>query len=90
MAQGVSASFYHAGLGGQARAERQAAWKSGAVRVMVCTNAFGMGIDKPSLCVAAPLVGKRGNLQGYGLEGLVVEIAYAGRVAEGEIGLTGI
>ena len=49
MAQGVSASFYHAGLGGQARAERQAAWKSSAVRVMVCTNAFGMGIDKPDV-----------------------------------------
>lgn len=49
MAQGVSVSFYHAGLGGQARAERQAAWKSGAVRVMVCTNAFGMGIDKPDV-----------------------------------------
>lgn len=48
-AQGVSASFYHAGLGGQARADRQAAWKSGAVRVMVCTNAFGMGIDKPDV-----------------------------------------
>lgn len=48
-AQGVSASFYHAGLGGQARSERQAAWKSGAVRVMVCTNAFGMGIDKPDV-----------------------------------------
>lgn len=48
-AKGVSASFYHAGLGGQARAERQAAWKSGAVRVMVCTNAFGMGIDKPDV-----------------------------------------
>ena len=48
-AQGVSASFYHAGLGGQARAERQAAWKSGAVRVMVATNAFGMGIDKPDV-----------------------------------------
>lgn len=48
-AQGVSASFYHAGLGGQARAERQAAWKSGAVRVMVCTNAFGMGIDNPDV-----------------------------------------
>lgn len=48
-AHGVSASFYHAGLGGQARAERQAAWKSGAVRVMVCTNAFGMGIDKPDV-----------------------------------------
>ena len=49
LAQGVSASFYHAGLGGQARAERQAAWKSGAIRVMVCTNAFGMGIDKPDV-----------------------------------------
>lgn len=48
-AQGVSASFYHAGLGGQARTERQAAWKSGVVRVMVCTNAFGMGIDKPDV-----------------------------------------
>lgn len=48
-AQGVSASFYHAGLGSQTRAERQAAWKSGAIRVMVCTNAFGMGIDKPDV-----------------------------------------
>jgi ATP-dependent DNA helicase RecQ len=47
--QGVSASFYHAGLGGEARAERQAAWKSGEIRVMVCTNAFGMGIDKPDV-----------------------------------------
>lgn len=47
--QGVSASFYHAGLGGQTRAERQAAWKSGGIRVMVCTNAFGMGIDKPDV-----------------------------------------
>ena len=47
--QGVSASFYHAGLGGQTRAERQAAWKSGQIRVMVCTNAFGMGIDKPDV-----------------------------------------
>lgn len=48
-AQGVSASFYHAGLGSETRAERQAAWKSGAIRVMVCTNAFGMGIDKPDV-----------------------------------------
>lgn len=47
--QGVSASFYHAGLGGQTRAERQAAWKLGEIRVMVCTNAFGMGIDKPDV-----------------------------------------
>ena len=47
--QGVSASFYHAGLGSRTRAERQAAWKSGGIRVMVCTNAFGMGIDKPDV-----------------------------------------
>ena len=43
---GVQASFYHAGLGPIARTERQEAWKNGAIRVMVCTNAFGMGIDK--------------------------------------------
>ena len=45
-ANGISASFYHAGLGGTERSERQQAWKQGAIRVMVCTNAFGMGIDK--------------------------------------------
>ena len=44
--QGVSAGWYHAGLGTAARAERQEAWISGQVRVMVATNAFGMGIDK--------------------------------------------
>lgn len=43
---GVSASFYHAGLDPEDKEERQNAWKSGAVRVMVATNAFGMGIDK--------------------------------------------
>ena len=43
---GVQASFYHAGLGPIARSERQEAWKKGDIRVMVCTNAFGMGIDK--------------------------------------------
>ena len=47
--QGISASFYHAGLGPQTRAERQAGWKSGNIRIMVCTNAFGMGIDKPDV-----------------------------------------
>ena len=46
---GISASFYHAGLGAQSRSERQAEWKRGATRVMVCTNAFGMGIDKPDV-----------------------------------------
>ena len=48
-ANGVSASWYHAGLGPLSRSERQEAWKSGAIRVMVCTNAFGMGIDKPDV-----------------------------------------
>lgn len=48
-AEGVSASYYHAGLGTQTRAERQEAWKRGEIRVMVCTNAFGMGIDKPDV-----------------------------------------
>ena len=46
---GVSSSFYHAGLGPDTRALRQEQWKSGDVRVMACTNAFGMGIDKPDV-----------------------------------------
>ena len=49
LSQGVSASFYHAGLSPATRAERQEAWKKGEIRVMVCTNAFGMGIDKPDV-----------------------------------------
>ena len=48
-ANGISASFYHAGLGGETRSARQADWKAGRIRVMVCTNAFGMGIDKPDV-----------------------------------------
>ncbi len=47
--KGVSSSFYHAGLGTWTRTRRQEAWKSGEIRVMVCTNAFGMGIDKPDV-----------------------------------------
>ena len=47
--QGIGASFYHAGLGAQTRAQRQQDWKSGKIRIMVCTNAFGMGIDKPDV-----------------------------------------
>ncbi len=45
-AEGVDASFYHAGLSSEVRSQRQEAWKSGDIRVMICTNAFGMGIDK--------------------------------------------
>lgn len=48
-ASGVSCDCYHAGLGSELRAERQALWKAGKLKVMVCTNAFGMGIDKPDV-----------------------------------------
>ena len=46
VSQGVSSAFYHAGLEARERAARQEDWKSGKIRTMVCTNAFGMGIDK--------------------------------------------
>ena len=52
---GISASYYHAGLGAESRALRQAEWKDGRIRVMVCTNAFGMGIDKPDVRFVAHL-----------------------------------
>lgn len=45
----ISADYYHAGLSGKDRADRQSAWIDGTVRVMVATNAFGMGIDKPNV-----------------------------------------
>lgn len=48
-AAGISADFYHAGLQSLSRSERQMEWKCGKTRVMVCTNAFGMGIDKPDV-----------------------------------------
>ena len=46
---GVSATFYHAGLDAKTRDERQDQWMKGRVKVMVATNAFGMGIDKPDV-----------------------------------------
>lgn len=47
--QGVSADAFHAGLTHAERNERQRRWMEGEVRVMVATNAFGMGIDKPNV-----------------------------------------
>ena len=46
---GLSANFYHAGLPQDERAKRQQAWIDNKTRVIVCTNAFGMGIDKPDV-----------------------------------------
>ncbi len=46
---GISASFYHAGLNPDERSERQEGWINNKVRVIACTNAFGMGIDKPDV-----------------------------------------
>ncbi len=48
---GIKAAYYHAGLDVHDKNERQELWKSGAIRVMVATNAFGMGIDKPDVRV---------------------------------------
>ena len=47
----ISASFYHAGLATEIKNERQNRWKNDQCRVMVATNAFGMGIDKPDVRV---------------------------------------
>lgn len=46
---GISADYYHAGLDATEKNEKQNNWKSDGVRVMVATNAFGMGIDKPDV-----------------------------------------
>ncbi len=47
--QGISANYYHAGLSYEVRSDRQVSWTIGKTRVMVATNAFGMGIDKPDV-----------------------------------------
>ena len=47
--QGITATFYHAGLDSDVKDQRQKAWLKDEVRVMCATNAFGMGIDKPDV-----------------------------------------
>ena len=49
LSYGISATYYHAGLTYKERELRQARWMRDEVRVMVATNAFGMGIDKPNV-----------------------------------------
>lgn len=46
---GITATFYHAGLNNDVKDQRQKSWLTGESRTMVATNAFGMGIDKPDV-----------------------------------------
>lgn len=47
--QNISADYFHAGLTSDEKVKKQNAWKEGSCLVIVCTNAFGMGIDKPDV-----------------------------------------
>lgn len=51
----ISADNYHAGFSTDERSAKQEAWISGKTRIMVCTNAFGMGIDKPDVRIVVHL-----------------------------------
>lgn len=55
LSNGISADYYHAGLSPEEKNEKQNRWKDNRTRVIVATNAFGMGIDKPDVRVVIHL-----------------------------------
>lgn len=61
---GISADFYHAGLNREDKTLRQTRWKQNECRVIVSTNAFGMGIDKPDVRLVVHL-DMPGSLEEY-------------------------
>ncbi len=60
----IRADYYHAGLTGKTRSIKQEQWMHNKTRVMVCTNAFGMGIDKPDVRVVVH-IGLPESLEAY-------------------------
>jgi len=60
----ISADFYHAGLSTEIRSAKQDAWVSNQIRIMVSTNAFGMGIDKPDVKIVVHM-DTPDNLESY-------------------------
>src|SRR5690606_28459647 len=51
----ILSDYFHAGLNNQTKDKKQQAWKSNTCRVIVATNAFGMGIDKPDVRIVVHL-----------------------------------
>ncbi|WP_302526297.1 RecQ family ATP-dependent DNA helicase [Phocaeicola barnesiae] len=78
--QEITATFYHAGLSNETKDARQKSWLSGEHRVMVATNAFGMGIDKPDVRLVVHIDfpdSPEAYFQEAGRAGRDVEKAYA-------------